>query len=83
MLVTKIIHLTIETGSVKAVMALLGFVLCIAFPHHIFFITPGLLLPKLYVNCVYMVLNSRFQIVGGRDTYVSYRYEHHDHLDKR
>ncbi len=31
----------------------------------------GLLIPKLYANSVYMVLNSRFQIIGGRDTYMS------------
>ncbi|SJL07002.1 uncharacterized protein ARMOST_10344 [Armillaria ostoyae] len=71
MLVTKIIRLTIETGSVTAVVALLNFVLFIAFPHQISFITPGLLVPKLYANAVYMVLNSRFQIIGGRDTYMS------------
>ncbi len=28
-------------------------------------------MPKLYANAVYMVLNSRFQIIGGRDTYES------------
>ncbi len=27
-------------------------------------------MPKLYANAVYMVLNSRFQIIGGRDTYL-------------
>ncbi|KAK0221069.1 hypothetical protein EDD85DRAFT_960592 [Armillaria nabsnona] len=70
-LVTKIIRLTIETGSVTAVVALLTFILFIGFPHQIFFITPGLLVPKLYANTVYMVLNSRFQIIGGRDTYKS------------
>ncbi|KAK0484809.1 hypothetical protein IW261DRAFT_858958 [Armillaria novae-zelandiae] len=71
MLVTRIIRLSIETGSVTAVVALLSFVLFIAFPRHIFFITPGLIMPKLYANCVYMVLNSRFRIIGGRDTYMS------------
>ncbi len=30
-----------------------------------------LIVPKLYANAVYMVLNSRFQIIGGRDTYMS------------
>ncbi len=30
-----------------------------------------LLVPKLYANSVYMVLNSRFEIIGGRDTYMS------------
>ncbi len=29
------------------------------------------IVPKLYANTVYMVLNSRFQIIGGRDTYMS------------
>ncbi|KAK0223785.1 hypothetical protein IW262DRAFT_1458827 [Armillaria fumosa] len=71
MLVTKIIRLTIETGSVTAVVALFTLILFIGFPHHILFITPGMLVPKLYANAVYMVLNSRFHIIGGRDTYNS------------
>ncbi|SJL10193.1 uncharacterized protein ARMOST_13577 [Armillaria ostoyae] len=71
MLVTKIIRLTIETGSVTAVAALLSFVLFIALPHETSYVPPGLLVPKLYANTVYMVLNSRFQIIGGRDTYMS------------
>ncbi|PBK67136.1 hypothetical protein ARMSODRAFT_959283 [Armillaria solidipes] len=70
-LVTKIIRLTIETGSVTAVVALLYFVLFVLFPHRAFFATPGLLTTKLYANTIYMVLNSRFQILGGRDTYMS------------
>ncbi len=28
-------------------------------------------MPKLYANTVYMVLNSRFEIIDGRDTYRS------------
>ncbi len=28
-------------------------------------------MPKLYANTVYMVLNSRIRILGGRDTYMS------------
>ncbi len=28
-------------------------------------------MPKLYANTVYMVLNSRIRIIGGRDTYMS------------
>ncbi|KAK0451653.1 hypothetical protein EV421DRAFT_1976493 [Armillaria borealis] len=66
-----IIRLTIETGSVTAVVALLTFILFIIFPHQTFYITPALLVPKLYANATYMVLNSRFQIIGGRDTYMS------------
>ncbi|KAK0236406.1 hypothetical protein EDD85DRAFT_640199 [Armillaria nabsnona] len=71
MLVTTIIRLTIETGSVTAVAALLNFVLFIALPYQTSYATPGLLVPKLYANTVYVVLNSRFQIIGGRDTYMS------------
>ncbi|KAK0223758.1 hypothetical protein IW262DRAFT_1458791 [Armillaria fumosa] len=71
MLVTKIIRLTIETGSVTAVAALLSFILYIATPHQTFYITPALLLPKLYANTVYMVLNSRIQLIGSRDTDMS------------
>ncbi|KAK0236506.1 hypothetical protein EDD85DRAFT_643675 [Armillaria nabsnona] len=71
MLVTKIIRLTIETGSVTAVVALLNAILLIVIHHQPSYIAPGLVMPKLYANSVYMVLNSRFEIIGGRDTYRS------------
>ncbi|KAG7448955.1 uncharacterized protein BT62DRAFT_1002505 [Guyanagaster necrorhizus] len=71
MLVTKLIRLTIETGSVTAVVALLNLILFLAFPHQTFYGTTALIIPKLYSNTVYMVLNSRIQILGGRDTYTS------------
>ncbi len=50
---------------------MLNFVLFIALPHQTSYLATGLLVPKLYANSVYMVLNSRFQIIGGRDTYMS------------
>ncbi|KAK0234128.1 hypothetical protein IW262DRAFT_1452673 [Armillaria fumosa] len=71
MLVTKLIRLTIETGSVTAAVALLNLILFFAFPHQTFYVTAALIIPKLYANTVYMVLNSRIQIIGGRDTYRS------------
>ncbi|PBL03263.1 hypothetical protein ARMGADRAFT_1069822 [Armillaria gallica] len=71
MLITKLIRLIIETGSVTAAVALLNLILFFAFPHQTFYTTPALLMPKLYANTVYMVLNSRFRIIGGRDTYMS------------
>ncbi|KAK0229045.1 hypothetical protein IW262DRAFT_1456338 [Armillaria fumosa] len=71
MLITKLIRLTIETGSVTAAVALLNSILFFAFPHQTFYTTPALLMPKLYANTVYMVLNSRIRIIGGRDTYTS------------
>ncbi|PBK61346.1 hypothetical protein ARMSODRAFT_669717 [Armillaria solidipes] len=70
-LVTKLIRLTIETGSVTAVVALLNLILFYAFPRQTFYGTPALIMPKLYANTVYMVLNSRIRILGGRDTYTS------------
>ncbi|PBK58837.1 hypothetical protein ARMSODRAFT_1027954 [Armillaria solidipes] len=70
-LVTKIIRLTIETGSVTAVVALLTLILFFAFPHELFYRTAAIIMPKLYTNTVYMVLNSRIRIMGGRDTYTS------------
>ncbi|KAK0459352.1 uncharacterized protein EV420DRAFT_1642317 [Desarmillaria tabescens] len=70
-LVTKLIRLDIETGSVTAVVPLLNLILFFAFPHQTFYGTPALIMPKLYANTVYMVLNSRIRILGGRDTYTS------------
>ncbi|KAK0196023.1 hypothetical protein F5146DRAFT_951768 [Armillaria mellea] len=70
-LVTKLIRLTIETGSVTAVAAFLNLVLFFVFPHQAVFMTLAIIMPKLYANTVYMVLNSRIRIMGGRDTYTS------------
>ncbi|KAK0486439.1 hypothetical protein IW261DRAFT_1308144, partial [Armillaria novae-zelandiae] len=70
-LVTRIIRLTIETGSVTAVVVLATCILFIAFPHQAFYATPSLIESKLYANTIYMVLNSRIRIMGGRDTYTS------------
>ncbi|PBK91113.1 hypothetical protein ARMGADRAFT_968819 [Armillaria gallica] len=71
MLVMKIIRLTIETGSITAVAVLLDVVLFIVVPYQTSYLVLGRLVPKLYANSIYMVLNSRFQIIGGRDTYKS------------
>ncbi|KAK0241079.1 hypothetical protein EDD85DRAFT_992589 [Armillaria nabsnona] len=68
---TKLIRLTIETGSVTAVVALLSLILFIVFPHQTFYGTPIFIMPKLYANTVCMVLNSRIRVMGGRDTYTS------------
>ncbi|KAK0486504.1 hypothetical protein IW261DRAFT_1590773 [Armillaria novae-zelandiae] len=70
-LVSKIIGLTIETGSVTAVIALLGLILYFGFPDRNFHEAPALIMPKLYANTIYMVLNSRIKIKGGQSTYTS------------
>ncbi|KAK0486521.1 hypothetical protein IW261DRAFT_801361 [Armillaria novae-zelandiae] len=71
MLITKLIRLTIETGSVTAVVALLTFILFYAFPHDAFYGVPAVMMTKLYANTLYVMLNSRIRIMGGRDTYTS------------
>ncbi|KAK0483074.1 hypothetical protein EDD18DRAFT_1293867 [Armillaria luteobubalina] len=70
-LVTKIIRLTIETGSLTTVIALVIPILFFMFPYQDFFMTPALIISKLYANTIYMVLNSRIRIIGGRGTYTS------------
>ncbi|KAJ7256226.1 hypothetical protein B0H12DRAFT_519896 [Mycena haematopus] len=66
MLIVKLIRLTIETGSLTAVVALANLALFFAFPNRPYFFAAGVLLPKLYANTIFAVLNSRFQIMGGR-----------------
>ncbi|KAK0196029.1 hypothetical protein F5146DRAFT_314966, partial [Armillaria mellea] len=68
-MVANLIRLTIETGSVTAVVAPLSLILLFVFPGQTFYGPPMFILPKLYANTVYMVLNSRIRIMGGRDTY--------------
>ncbi|KAK0183644.1 hypothetical protein F5146DRAFT_1148916 [Armillaria mellea] len=70
-LVTKLIRLIIETGSLTAVVALVILILFFPFPHQVFYVTPAMIISKLYANTMYMVLNLRIQIMGGWDTYTS------------
>ncbi|KAK0223787.1 hypothetical protein IW262DRAFT_855420 [Armillaria fumosa] len=61
---------SINTAYFYLLLALLSFLLFIAFHYQYFYITPVLLMPKLYANPVYVVLISRFQIIGGQDTHL-------------
>ncbi|KAK0196105.1 hypothetical protein F5146DRAFT_317844 [Armillaria mellea] len=70
-MVTKLIRLTVESGAVTAIGAILYLILFFAFRDRIYYSTLALIMPKLYANSVYMVLNSRIRIVGGRETYTS------------
>ncbi|KAK0495095.1 hypothetical protein EDD18DRAFT_1355094 [Armillaria luteobubalina] len=70
-IVAKLIRLVIETGSATAVVALLSLTLFFAFPGETFYATPAFIIPKLYANSVYMVLNSRIRIMNGRDAHTS------------
>ncbi|KAJ6528749.1 hypothetical protein DFH09DRAFT_157351 [Mycena vulgaris] len=68
---SKLIRLTIETGSVTALATLAAFALYYAFPNRSYTFVPAFIIPTLYANTVLAVLNARFRIVGGRGTHLS------------
>ncbi|KAK0468806.1 hypothetical protein IW261DRAFT_1317886, partial [Armillaria novae-zelandiae] len=65
-MVSILIRLTIETGTMTAVVVLLNLILFLAFPHQTFYAATSLVIPQLYANAILMMLNSRIRIVGGR-----------------
>ncbi|KAJ7432136.1 hypothetical protein B0H11DRAFT_2297835 [Mycena galericulata] len=65
-LVSKLIRLTIETGSSTALVAILVIVVFFAAPGKGYYVTPITYMSGLYSNTMLAVLNSRLQIVGGR-----------------
>ncbi|KAJ7467551.1 hypothetical protein FB451DRAFT_1258836 [Mycena latifolia] len=67
-LVSKLMRLTLETGSLTALVAMINFAIFYAVPSRTYYLTPTTLMPNLYANCILVVLNSRCQIVGGRGT---------------
>ncbi|KAJ7442757.1 hypothetical protein B0H11DRAFT_1881780 [Mycena galericulata] len=70
-LVTKLIRLTIETGSLTALVALTTLILFGAIPGTVYYTTPANFMSVLYANTLLAVLNARFQILGGRSAYTS------------
>jgi len=70
-LVTRLIRLIIETGTLTAVAALATLILFIALPQNLYYSTLSTILTKLYANSILVVLNSRIKIVGGRGMYSS------------
>ncbi|KAJ7467563.1 hypothetical protein FB451DRAFT_1401566 [Mycena latifolia] len=67
--VSKLIRLIIETGTLTALVAVITFILFFAFPGKMYFSVSTCLLPRLYGNCILVILNARCQIVGGRGSY--------------
>ncbi|KAF7355675.1 hypothetical protein MSAN_01485300 [Mycena sanguinolenta] len=65
-LVTRLVRLSIETGSITATVALLDLALFFIFPGKTYYSTPAAIMPKIYANTMLAVLNSRFHILGGR-----------------
>ncbi|KAF9461113.1 hypothetical protein BDZ94DRAFT_1237980 [Collybia nuda] len=80
-LITKLMRLTIETGSsyTLATIAIVDVVLFLAFPENSYHVAPALILGKLYSNTLLTTLNSRLLIVNSRsntsDELNSYRLE--------
>ncbi|KAK7019973.1 hypothetical protein R3P38DRAFT_3318881 [Favolaschia claudopus] len=70
-LITKLIRLSIETGSLTALVALITVVLNLALPNEGYYIVPLHIMPMVYSNTMFAVLNARFNIVHGRQTYIS------------
>ncbi|KAJ6528764.1 hypothetical protein DFH09DRAFT_1412728 [Mycena vulgaris] len=61
-LVSKVVRLTIETGSLTALVALTTVTLFLTFPDRDFYATPAALMPTLYANSILVILNARIQI---------------------
>jgi hypothetical protein len=66
-LLTRLIRMTIETGTATAVMAIITAGLFLALPTLNYFVAPSYVLGKLYVNNLMMIFNSRMHIVGSRN----------------
>ncbi|KAJ7633622.1 hypothetical protein DFH06DRAFT_1222376 [Mycena polygramma] len=65
-LVSRLIRLTLETGSLTAVLAVTNLILFLAFPDKTYYIIPTVLMARFYAICILAVLNARCEIVGGR-----------------
>ncbi|KAK1233595.1 hypothetical protein PQX77_003247 [Marasmius sp. AFHP31] len=64
--VNRIIRLTMETGSLTAVVTTLHLLLFVIMPHKNYHIAPDIVLAKLYSNSLMVVFNSRMQINNSR-----------------
>ncbi|KAJ6580110.1 hypothetical protein DFH09DRAFT_1444531 [Mycena vulgaris] len=68
---SKLIRLTIETGSATALATLTSLTLFYAFPDRNYNFVSSFIIPTLYANTILAILNARLRIVGGRGTYPS------------
>ncbi|KAJ6515182.1 hypothetical protein C8R47DRAFT_506168 [Mycena vitilis] len=66
LLISRLIRLSIETGTITALVAFCDLLLFYVFPGRTYYATPAALMPKIYGVTILAVLNSRFRIVGGR-----------------
>ncbi|KAK1216953.1 hypothetical protein PQX77_020400 [Marasmius sp. AFHP31] len=66
--ITNIIRLTVETGTLTAVLAILIVILYFVFPKASYWNAPTDFLGKLYSNNLLVILNSRMKISDGTDS---------------
>ncbi|KAJ7784748.1 hypothetical protein B0H16DRAFT_1784837 [Mycena metata] len=65
-LVTKLIRLSIETGVLTALIAVLELALFFGIPGKLYYTVPTKSISMVYANTMFAVLNSRMQILNGR-----------------
>ncbi|KAG7087796.1 hypothetical protein E1B28_013737 [Marasmius oreades] len=66
--ITRIIRLTVETGSLTAVLAIITVALFFGFPTRAYWNVPIDVLGKLYSNNLMVILNRRIKITDGRSS---------------
>ncbi|KAH9945915.1 uncharacterized protein BXZ73DRAFT_72808 [Epithele typhae] len=61
-LISRLITLSVETGSVTASFAALDLIFCLAFKHNNLHMLPAFMLSKLYTNSLMLVFNNRTKL---------------------
>ncbi|KAF8908270.1 hypothetical protein CPB85DRAFT_1222934, partial [Mucidula mucida] len=61
-LLSRIICLVVETGTVCAVCAVLDLILYLVFMHNNYHLAPSITLTKVYLNSLFAVSNLRFSV---------------------
>ncbi|KAK0444991.1 uncharacterized protein EV420DRAFT_1572857 [Desarmillaria tabescens] len=76
-LISRLIRLSIETGSITATLAVVCIALFLAYPNDNYYTSPAVCLVKVYSNTVLAVCNSRMtrRIRGGREDVTLHTYE--------
>ncbi|KAH9987449.1 hypothetical protein BJV74DRAFT_885568 [Russula compacta] len=63
-IVQRLMRLTIETNTVTASVAVISFVLYVAYPNEIYYTCPTVIIGKLYSNALFITLNNRIYFRG-------------------
>ncbi|KIP12183.1 hypothetical protein PHLGIDRAFT_124345 [Phlebiopsis gigantea 11061_1 CR5-6] len=66
-IISRLVRLVVETGTLTATAATLMLILYVALPHRAYFSTVGAILAKLYANSLLVLFNSRIRIAGSRN----------------